>query len=177
MSEQEKYVDIDTKLKVSDVWRYNMHIAYKSWFSKIVLVVGIALLGWTVFKFINRGTMTWDIFVSQNIIFIMLAVFILIATPWKVWNITASQMQSPIFANGAKYIFYPDKIYIKVEQLEDTVPWETYCKVVETSKDFRLFVDKVQAQIIPKHNMTEKQIVTLKELIREANPEEIYKLK
>lgn len=177
MSEQQRAVDIDVKLKVSDVWRYNLHIAYKSWFSKLVLVAGVALLGWIVYKFFNRGTMPWDIFISQNIIFIMLPVFILIATPWKVWNITASQMQSPIFANGAKYIFYPDKIYIKAGELQDEVPWETYIRIIETSKDFRLFVDKVQAQIIPKHSMTEQQIAALKELIKEANPETVYKLK
>ncbi|MEG0012887.1 MAG: YcxB family protein [Cellulosilyticaceae bacterium] len=176
MKEQNQCVDVDTKLKIADVLRYNMHIAYKSVFSKVVLLVGVGLLGLLVYKFITR-TSPIDLFISQNILFIMLPIFILIATPWKVWNITASQMQAPIFANGAKYMFYLDKIYIKAGELEDEVPWATYIRIVETGKDFRFFVDKVQAQIIPKHNMTEQQIKELRELIKEANPKEVYKLK
>lgn len=176
MKEQNQCIGVDTKLKVADVLRYNMHIAYKSVFSKVVLLVGVGLLGLLVYKFITR-TSPIDLFISQNILFIMLPIFILIATPWKVWNITASQMQAPIFANGAKYMFYSDKIYIKAGELEDEVPWATYIRIVETGKDFRFFVDKVQAQIIPKHNMTEQQIKELRELIKEANPKEIYKLK
>lgn len=176
MDNNQKHVDIDTKLKVADVFRYNMHIAYKSVFSKVVLLVGVGLLGLLVYKFMTRTTPI-DLFISQNILFIMLPIFILIATPWKVWNITANQMQSPIFANGAKYIFYTDKIYIKAGELEDEVPWTTYIRMIETRKDFRFFVDKVQAQIVPKHNMTEEQIKALRALIKEANPKEFYMLK
>ncbi|MGL6173092.1 MAG: YcxB family protein [Cellulosilyticaceae bacterium] len=176
MSEQNKNVDVDVKLKVSDVLRFNMHIAYKSVFSKVVLALGVGLLVFLVYKFMTR-TAPLDIFISENILFIMLPIFILIATPWKVWNITASQMQSPIFANGSKYIFYPDKIYIQAGELADEVPWETYSRIIETGKDFRFFVDKVQAQIVPKHNMTEMQIKELRELIKSANPKEVYKVK
>lgn len=176
MDKQHEYVDINTKLKISDVLRYNMHIAYRSVFNKLIFLIGIGLVGYMVYKFMTRTTPV-DLFISQNILFIMLPIFILIATPWKVWNITASQMQSPIFSEGAKYIFYPDKIYIKAGELEDEVPWATYIRIVETKKDFRFFVDKVQAQIIPKHNMTSGQITRLKELIKAANPVESYKLK
>lgn len=176
MDKERQCIDIEVKLKVADVLRYNMHIAYKSVFSKFIVLIGVGLLGLLAYKFMTRIDPI-DLFISQNILFIMLPIFILVATPWKVWNITASQMQSPIFANGTKYIFYSDKIYIKVGELEDEVPWTTYVRIVETGKDFRFFVDKVQAQIVPKHNMTDKQINELRELIKEANPKEVYKLK
>lgn len=167
---------IDVKLQIKDVLRYNMYIAYKSWFSKIVLVVGVLLCGWMLYR-VSITTQRLDIFISENILMIMLAIFILIATPLKVWRITAAQMQSPIFSGVSHYGFSKEGIYIRINELEDTVQWETYSYIQETKKDFRFFVDKVQAQIIPKHNMTKEQVEVLRKLIREANPKEVYRLR
>lgn len=175
-NEKEEGLHLSIKFKVADVFRYNLYVAYQSIVSKILVVVGIALIGWFVYKFQHR-MVDMDIFITQNIIWIILPVFILVATPWKVWTITATQMQAPVFAKGVEYDFYADKIILKAGEMMDEVPWETYSKIVETSNDFRLFVDKVQAQILPKHNMSEEQITSLKKLIKAANPKEIYKLK
>ena len=86
-------------------------------------------------------------------------------------------MQAPIFSQASTYIFTKENIYMKIGELEDTVSWDTYLKIVETNKDFRFFVDKVQAQIFPKHNMTVEQIGMLRALIKEAKQEVSYKLK
>lgn len=172
----EKKLEMDIKLKVGDVLRYNLWVAYRSIVSKGMLVLGIGLLGWLGYKVtINTGRL--DVFISQNILWIMLAIFILIATPFKVWTITATQMQSPIFSGVTKYIFSVESIYLQVGELEDTVSWDTYIRIVETSKDFRFFVDKVQAQILPKHNMNKTQIETLKQFIKQAKEASAYKLK
>ena len=172
----EKKLEIDIKLKVADVLRYNLWVAYRSIVSKSMLVLGIGLLGWLIYK-VTTNTGRLDVFISQNILWIMLAVFILIATPFKVWTITATQMQSPIFSGATKYIFSAESIYLQVGELEDTVSWDTYIKIVETNKDFRFFVDKVQAQILPKHNMNKAQIETLKQFIKQAKEASAYKLK
>lgn len=174
--EEQESLEIDIKYKIADVFRYNLYVAYQSIVSKLMVVVGLLLIGALCYRFYNRIT-TLDVFISQNIIFIILPIFILIATPWKVWTITALQMQTPAFSQGAAYIFYVDKIHMEAGTLSDDVPWETYSRIVETKKDFRFFVDKVQAQIIPKHNMTTSQQNHLKDLIKKANPESIYKLK
>ncbi len=50
-------------------------------------------------------------------------------------------------------------------------------KIIETNTDFRFFVDSVQAQIIPKHGMQDEQVQQLRDLIKNANPDEIYNLK
>lgn len=176
MAETSKKVDLNVKLKIKDVLRYNMHIAYKSWFSKLLLVVGIGMCGWLAYRFATT-TQRLDIFFSENVIFIMLAVFILIGTPMKVWRITATQMQSPIFSGTSRYSFSREGIHIGIQDMEDTVGWETYIFIKETSQDFRFFVDRVQAQIIPKHNMTTEQVGDLRTLIKEANPKEVYSIK
>lgn len=169
-------LELQIKLKVKDVLRYNLWVAYRSIVSKLMLILGVGLTGWLIYK-VSVNTDRLDVFISQNIIWIVLAVFILIATPFKVWTITATQMQAPIFSGVSKYIFTKENIYMQVGELEDTVSWDTYIKIVETNKDFRFFVDKVQAQIFPKHNMTAEQITVLKALIKEARDEASYKLK
>lgn len=169
-------LELNVKCKVSDVFRYNMYIAYQSIVSKLMVVVGLLLIGFFIYRYTVRIT-TLDVFIAQNIVFIILPIFILIATPWKVWNITALQMQAPVFMQGVTYTFYIDKIHLKTSEMEDDVPWETYSRIVETKNDFRFFVDRVQAQIIPKHVMTKEEQEALKALIKEANPEAIYTLK
>ena len=175
--EKQKDVAVNIKFKVADVLRYNMYVAYKSIVSKGMVVVGIALLVWLGYKFATRpATTPLDLFIAQNIVLIVLPIFILIATPLKVWKITALQMQTPVFAKGATYHFFVDGIDMKIEGMEDRVPWETYCRIQETKKDFRFFVDKVQAQLVPKHNMTADQITDLRAIIRAANPAELCDL-
>lgn len=169
-------LELQIKLKVGDVFRYNLWVAYRSVVSKLMLLLGVGLTGWLIYK-VSTDTGRLDIFISQNILWIMLAVFILIGTPFKVWTITATQMQAPIFSGISKYVFTPENIYMQVADLEDTVSWDTYIKIVETNKDFRFFVDKIQAQIFPKHNMTQEQIKTLKTFIKEAKDQAAYKLK
>lgn len=171
-----KSVAVEVKLKLKDVLRYNMFVAYRSVFSKVMTGVGVALLVYFFYKLANR-TVTLDLFIATNFLWIMLPVLLLVVKPWKVWTITATQMQSPIFSGTSKYCFSQEGISLKVGDLEDTVPWETYIKIVETKNDFRFFVDQVQAQIIPKHNMTQDQIAGLKVVIKASNPESIYVLK
>ncbi|MGL4361795.1 MAG: YcxB family protein [Cellulosilyticaceae bacterium] len=171
-----KQVKVDVRLHVKDVYRYNMYVAYQSKISKGILSVGVILGIWMLYSMITTEQRL-DLFLSENIIWIVAAGFALVATPLKVWGITAQQMQSPIFSGTSNYIFQKENITLKVNDMEDIVPWETYQMIVETKNDFRFFVDKVQAQIIPKHNMTAETIQELREIIREANPKECYKLK
>lgn len=175
-NEPKDSLELNVKCKIADVFRYNMYIAYQSIVSKLMVVVGLLLIGFLVYRYTIRIT-TLDVFLAQNIILIILPIFIMIATPWKVWNITALQMQAPVFTQGVTYTFYVDKIHLETPELEDDVPWETYSRIVETQKDFRFFVDRVQAQIIPKHTMTKEEQEKLKALIKEANPEAIYTLR
>ncbi|MGL4344755.1 MAG: YcxB family protein, partial [Cellulosilyticaceae bacterium] len=162
-------VEVQVKLKLADMFRYNMYVAYRSVFSKVMTVIGVALLGFFFYK-VNTRTVSLDLFIATNFLWIMLPVLLLVVKPWKVWTITATQMQSPIFSGTSYYTFSPASITLKVGDLEDAVPWETYSQIVETNKDFRFFVDKVQAQLVPKHNLEAKQIEDLRAVIKASNP-------
>ncbi len=176
VTEQYTPVTVDVKLKIRDVLRYNMYVAYRSWWSRIILVIGVALAIWLGYSMVER-TVSLDVFLSQNIVMILVVAFILFGTPFKVWRITATQMQSPIFSGKSHYVFSTEGIRLKIQDMEDTVQWETYSRIVETNKDFRFFVDRVQAQIVPKHNMTTAQVEALRVMIRMTNPDTIYQLK
>lgn len=175
-SNTKESLSLNVKFKISDVWRYNIYIAYKNTLSRVMLIAGLGLIVGLIYKGITR-TVTFDIFLSHNIIYITLAILLVVTKPWRVWTITATQMQSPIFSGITQYVFTTESISMKVSDLEDTVPWTTYQSIVETNHDFRLFVDRVQAQIIPKHNMTREQIQSLRGIIQAANPKEVYKIK
>lgn len=167
---------VKVKMKISDVLRYNLWVGYRTLFSKILVIVGLGIVAWLGYKFTqNAGRI--DLFFADNIIWIILAVFILIGKPFKIWNITASQMQSPVFSGTTEYVFSKEDIYLKVGELEDTVSWDTYIRIVETGKDFRFFVDPVQAQILPKHNMDQATIAKLRACIKVVKPATSYKLK
>ncbi|MEF9959296.1 MAG: YcxB family protein [Niameybacter sp.] len=169
-------LELKIKMKLRDVWRYNLWVGYRTLFSKLLLVVGFGILGWLGYK-LSQNTGRLDLFFADNIIWIILAVLILIGKPFKIWNITATQMQLPVFAGTTEYVFSEESIYLKVGELEDTVSWNTYIKILETPKDFRFFVDAVQAQILPKHNMDKRQIEQLRTFIKGAKPATAYRLK
>ena len=175
MEQSKESLDIKVQLRIKDVLRYNMFVAYRSWVSKLILCVGIGVWIWLIYKIVT-SPLRFDIFLSHNIMFIMLGIFIVLATPMKVWRITATQMQSPIFSGVSEYCFSEASIFIRINELEDTVSWNTYSFIRETKHDFRFFVDPVQAQIIPKHCMTAEEMCMLRALIKDANPKEVYKL-
>jgi len=97
--------------------------------------------------------------------------------PWRVWKITLSQMQMPSFAFGVKYVFSKDIITLCVGENAEDIKWDTFKEIVETSKDFRFFVDKVRAQIIPKHNLDVNELNMFKSIIKEASKEHSIELK
>lgn len=173
---QQNQLNLKIKLKIQDVLKYNLYVAYRSWFSRLIVLLGIGMCGYVVYQ-LTTTQERLDVFIAQHIVFIMLSVFILFSTPLKVWRITATQMQSPIFSGVSTYCFTPEAITIKVGDLEDTVQWSTYSRIVETTSDFRLFVDAVQAQILPKHNMTKEEINTLRQMIKAAHTSSNNKLK
>ncbi|MEG0388355.1 MAG: hypothetical protein RR582_08490, partial [Niameybacter sp.] len=120
-------LELKIKMKLRDVWRYNLWVGYRTLFSKLLLVVGFGILGWLGYK-LSQNTGRLDLFFADNIIWIILAVLILIGKPFKIWNITATQMQLPVFAGTTEYVFSEESIYLKVGELEDTVSWNTYIK-------------------------------------------------
>lgn len=165
--EKDKELNVSVKFKVRDVLRYNMSVMFKSTINKVILLIGLLLVGFYIYKLLNRRV-TLDLFIAQNIVLLLVPVMIFVLIPWRVWKITILQMQVPAFAFGVTYTFLHDKIILDLGDTKDEIAWHTFIKIVETKNDIRFFVDEVRAQIIPKHNLTKEQMSLFKTIAAEA---------
>lgn len=165
-------VVVQVKFKVKDVLRYNMWVALKNNINKGMLVLGLILLGTYFYKMFYR-TVSLDIFIATHVLLLIVPIMIFILIPWRVWKITLTQMQMEAFALGVEYTFSTQKIILDLGNKKDEISWDIFIKIVETPKDFRLFVDNIRAQILPKHNFTTEQLAIFKEVAIQATKEDI----
>lgn len=158
---------VEVKFKVKDVLRYNMSVAWKSIANKLLMLFGVMIIVWFFYKMVNR-TNTIDIFIAQNVILLGIPLLIFFFIPWRVWKLTLMQMQMPAFAKGVVYTFTKEFILLDIGEAKEQIQWDTFVKIVETSSDFRFYVDTISAQLIPKHNMTREQIEIFKQIAKTA---------
>ena len=154
MDEQQvSILSLDVKFKVKDVLRYNLSVARKNIVNCMVLGLG----GFVLIYFFYRMFTTperLDVFIAKNVMLLVVPLLIFIMIPWRVWQITLSQMQQPAFAYGVNYTFSKEHILLDIGDASEEMPWDLFVKVVETKHDFRFYINDISAQIIPKHNMT-----------------------
>jgi hypothetical protein len=174
--EQQNLLKIQVKCKVNDIFRYNLWVGYKSFLNKVIAIVGLGLIVYFLYGAINT-TSTLDVFVAQNLLVLLLGLFLVVGKPLNIWKITMMQMQTPALAKGTTYVFSAENISLSLGDLSEEIKWDVYTKIVETKNDFRFFVSQVEAQLIPKHMINEAQMKQLRALIKEALPEEKYQLK
>jgi len=169
-NKKESTLSIGVKFKVKDVLRYNMSVAMKNIVNQLVLAVGALSLIFFFYKMARTGERL-DVFVAKNIVFLIVPVLIFMMIPWRVWKITLTQMQSPAFSGGVHYTFKATGILLDLGEASEEMPWDVFVKIVEKKHDFRFYVNKVSAQIIPKHNMNDDQLKMLRSIIKEAAAE------
>ncbi len=169
--QQEHYLSLDVKFKFKDVLRYNASVAKKNIVNDIVVGIGIAVLLFFFYKMFTT-TERLDIYISKNITLLLIPILIFVLVPWRVWQITASQMQLPAFAYGVKYVFSKEHILLDIGEASEEMPWDLFVSIVETKHDFRFYVNQVSAQIIPKHNLNNEQLIVLREMIKSTKPED-----
>lgn len=160
-------LSIDVKFRLKDVLRYNMSVALKSIANRVVLLAGLGIIIYFFYKMANR-TVTLDLFISQNIIYLIIPILIFVMIPWRVWQVTVAQMQTTTFSEGVTYIFSNEKIVLDIGEAQEEASWGAFVNVVETKHDFRFFINAVSAQIIPKHNLDEASLQTLRALIKSS---------
>lgn len=164
---QESILSLDVKFKIKDVLRYNMSVAMKNVVNQLVLGVGVL----TVIYFFYKMAVTperLDVFIAKNIVLLLVPILIFVMIPWRVWNITLVQMQTPAFNRGVHYCFKQESILLDIGEGSEEMPWDLFIKVVEKKHDFRFYVNNISAQIIPKHNMNGQQLEELRTIIKEA---------
>lgn len=160
---------LDIKFKVKDVLRYNLSVARKNIVNCIVLGLGGLVLIYFFYKMFTTPERL-DVFIAKNVMLLVVPLLIFMMIPWKVWQITLSQMQQPAFAYGVKYTFSKEHIVLDIGEASEEMSWDLFVKIKETKHDFRFYINDISAQIIPKHNMTEEELQILKRIIKEAAP-------
>jgi len=168
--DNETSLTLDVKFKVKDVLRYNVSVAKKSKVNCVVSLFGIGVLIYFFYGLFTSGE-RMDIFFARHIVWLVVPILIFMMIPWKVWKITVSQMQQPAFAYGVQYIFSNENIVLDIGEASEEMKWDVFVKILETKNDFRFYVNAISAQIIPKHNMNEEQLNTLRKIIKEAAPD------
>lgn len=167
---------LDVKFKVKDVLRYNMSVAWKNVLNKILMIVGVLVLVYFIYQMFTTSV-GWDVYLSQHIIILLVPILIFALIPWRVWQVTVTQMQMKHFAYGVTYTFTKEGVTLDLGEDKDTVSWDVFVKVVETKHDFRLYMNVVSAQIIPKHNLTNEEVQQFRSIIKNAKAVGTYELK
>ena len=172
----ERSLEIKTKLRFKDTLKYQAYIAFKSIGNIIFLNLSLISLGMFIYKMIN-GQDTLDVRFTQAFILLIPPFLFAINVPLRVWKETKSLLEKSVLKDEVIYIFSQDKITLKTTEAEADVKWDNYIRIVETSYDFRLFIDKVQAQIVPKYSLSTEEIKELRSIIKSATSSQTLKLK
>ena len=169
-------LEIKTKMRFKDAFRYNIYVAYRSVLTRIFLGLSILSMGIFIYNVINGpGRIDENFAQSFGLLIPPFMAFVLI--PARVWKATGALLGSQILKDEAIYLFDQDKITLRTSQGEADIKWDDYVRITETRHDFRFFMDKVQAQIIPKYGLTPEEIKKLSTVIKASADSQIVKLK
>lgn len=168
-------LEIKSKLRFKDGLRYNVSIASSKALNYVFLIVGLVSLGFFIYNMITANT-TIDVRFSQSFVWLIPPFLFVANVPLGVWKATAALLKNPILKDEVLYILTKEKIVLETSQGEADVTWDQYIRIVETKHDFRLFMDRSQAQIIPKYSLEEEEIQGIRKIISEAVDPKIIKL-
>lgn len=172
----DQLLEIKTKMRFKDALRFNLYIAYQSIGNRIFSVLSMLSLGFFVFNMIN-GSARLDEKFAQSFALLIPPFIFFILIPTKVWKATGALIGSQILKDEVVYGFTKEKITLKTSQGEADIKWDDYVRIVETGHDFRFFMDRVQAQMIPKYSLTKEEIQKLRSMIETSAGSHIIKLK
>ncbi len=173
MSQQ---LEIKTKMRFRDAFRYNLFVAYNTVGNRVFVVLSVISLGIFIYYMINGGGRIDERFARAFALLVPPFIFF-IMIPVKVWKATGALLNSQILKDEAIYIFSLEKITLKTPQGQADIKWNEYVSIVETRHDIRFFMDKVQAQIIPKYNLTQEEIEKLRQIIGQGADPRFVKLR
>ena len=171
-----KPLEIKTKMRFRDALRYHLYVAYSTTVNRIFAVLSFASLGMFIYSMIS-GDATMDVRFAKSFALLIPPFIFFVVIPVKVWKATAALLDSQLLKEEAIYIFNLEKVTLKTSQGEADIQWDEYVKIIETRHDIRFFMDKIQAQIIPKYCLTQQQKQALCEIIAQAADPKIIKLK
>ncbi len=108
---------------------------------------------------------------------VVLALLFTVINPLLLLYKAAKQVKkSPMFQNPLQYVFQSSGFTVSQGESSDSAGWESVVLIRETGKNIVLYLGAANALVLPKKELGEQQSA-LKQLIREALPQQAKKLK
>jgi len=173
MNEQ---LEVKIKMRFRDALRYHLYVAYSTMVNRIFALLSLTSLGMFIYSMIT-GNATMDVRFAKSFALLIPPFIFFVMIPVKVWKATAALLDSQLLKEEAIYIFDVEKVTLKTSQGQAEIQWDEYIRIVETRHDIRFFMDKIQAQIIPKYGLTGQEKQILRGIIAQAAGPQITKIK
>ncbi len=153
-----------TEKYMYDFLLYSYYTRFSGLFSTIV---GVFCLG-------NGITLLMNESMSQSLIWIFLAIFLLVMTPINMKSKAKLQVtQSEMFKNPLEYELNDEGVVIRQDEQEARVTWDEMMKAVSTQKSVILYITKIRAIILPKECMGEMYEEAIKAIHTHMPPKKV----
>ena len=169
-------LEIKAKMRFRDALRYHLYVAYSTLTNRIFAFLSLISLGMFTYSMVSSDA-SIDVRFAKSFALLIPPFIFFVVIPMKVWKATAALLDSQLLKEEAVYIFSLEKVILKTLQGQADIQWDEYVKIIETRHDIRFFMDKVQAQIIPKYCLTQEEKQALRGIIIQAGNPKTTKVK
>lgn len=166
----EQQVSFQYQTTVKDMYRFLMHHAYIG----VSGIINVVISGGALALLIANADQ-YSAFNKAGLI--LIASLFTIINPIYLYFKAAKQVKlTPMFQKPLDYLI--DAKGIQVSQGEDqmVLPWEEVHKIIETKKDFYLYMSLTRAHVLPKEGYIE-HVDLLRDIIKENATGAIKRLK
>lgn len=146
----EQEVKFQVEIRVQDMYRFLMRHAYYGLSGIINLIISG---GAFVLFLLGKGTGS----PFGNAMLLLIAALFTIINPIFLYYKAAKQVKlTPMFKKPLDYIINDKGITVRQGEEELPIEWTHVYKVIETNKDFYIYLSLTRAYILPKNQYTDK---------------------
>lgn len=138
---------LQIKVGGAELFRFNLRHTYRS----VTGMIGLALsVGALVLAAVTWGSTEG----YQTALLLCIGLYYTVLHPWMLRSRSyATAKNQPMFQEPMNYEFQEDSFTVEQGEAKASYLWDDVMKVVDTKKDFILYMDKVHAHILPKDQM------------------------
>lgn len=150
--------EIDVKIKMEDMYRFNLYHAYHTSQGILSVIFAAFLFGAAIYTGISGR-----VNVGYCILYGAMGIFVLLYVPFTLKQKSKRQIkQSEVFANTLHYTFDEEGITTAQGQQSANLPWSQVYKIVETSQALLIYGARTRAFVIPVRELTTEGAVICK---------------
>ena len=153
-------LELTIKIEAGDLYDYMLMHSYNSPAGLIGSAFGALLI---VFAF---ATQQW--------IFIVLGLVMLLYLPWTLFIKSRSQILSnPSFQEPLKYTLDEEGLTVSQGEAEEKMAWEDMHKAVSTGRSIILYTSRVNATLFPKRQLGDKKAAVIEMISTHMPPAKV----